>query len=359
MLKSSRKLPFALFATSTLDDNPLLQKNSLPLFHEIKSDHVLPAIEQDLSLITSNFKSFETELLFPQSSSSWGKSRIEYDFSSVVEKLETIQAPLSYSWGVVGHLMGVKDSAELREAHDKLQPAVVRIYQELGQSKPLFNALNALKTRQSVWQKLVGAQKRIVASSIRQMESSGVGLDAEKRKIFNTLQQELAEIKTKFSNNVLDSTKAFKLRITSATDVAGLPESALRLAAAKAVDGGDADASASSGPWVITLDMPSYLPAMQHLRNRALREKLYRAYVTRASVGESDNSGNIRRILEIKHELAALLGFSSYAELSLSSKMAPDVASVLNLIDMLLQKSRPAALKELQEVRDFARLKLL
>jgi oligopeptidase A len=156
----------------------------------------------------------------------WLTRRVEYDYPMVVENLERIQAPIGYSWGCVNHLMGVKNSPELREAHEKMQPLVVKTNQRIGQSQALFKALKAIQTRQSVWTKLDGAQKRIVDSSIRTMEASGVGLDDASRAVFNKLQLEAAELSSKFSNNVLDSTKAFKLRLTSPSDVEGLPESA-------------------------------------------------------------------------------------------------------------------------------------
>lgn len=134
---------------------------------------------------------------------------------------------------------------------------------------------------------------------------------------------------------MLDSTKAFKLRLTDAKDVEGLPTSALELAAQRAQTEGDAAATAAAGPWVVTLDMPSYLPAMQHLKSREIREQLYRAYVTRASAGDSDNAPVITRILTIKRELAQVLGYKSIAEKSLASKMAPSVDAVMQLTDML------------------------
>jgi oligopeptidase A len=180
-------------------------------------------------------------------------------------------------------------------------------------------------------------------------------LPSEQRDQFNKLQLEAADLSTKFSNNILDSTKSFQLRLTDKSQVLGLPASALGLASQKAVSLGDKESTPEDGPWVLTLDMPSYLPAMQHLKDSSLREALYRAFVTRASTGSSDNSQNMRRILQIKLEMARLLGYKSYAELSLSSKMAPNVDSVLNLIEMLLSKSMPAAQKDLADLEAFAK----
>lgn len=284
-----------------------------------------------------------------------GKSAAHFGYPEVVESMERMQAPLGYSWGVVGHLMGVKNSDDLRKAHDAMQPAVVEANQQIGQSQAVFKALNALRSTQAEWSGLDEAQQRIVTAAIKGMEASGVGLAAEQRAHFNALQQELAELATKFSNNVLDSTKLFKMRVTDAQKVEGLPASARALAAQQAVAAGDVDATAESGPWLLTLDMPSYLPCMQHLRDRDLRETLYRAYVTRASSGEHDNAPLITRILTIKGELARMLGYQSFAEKSLSTKMAPSVDAVLHLTQMLREKSLPAAQRDLQDLRAFAK----
>lgn len=343
------------------------------------------------------------------------KKKINY--SSVVEELEKVQAPLSYSWGVVGHLMGVKNSDGLRNAHDTMQPNVIEVYQQIGQSQTMYKALSALKeSDQAAWAELEEAQRRIVTSALRDMEASGVGLPPAQREQFNKLQQEAAELSTKFSNNVLDSTKQFTLLLSDPKDVAGLPASAKAFAAQQAASAAQAahkakeqatlaaqkallalsdlnstpsaskgdieaamvaaekasavleqataasaallggeNATAESGPWLLTLDMPSYLPSMQHLQSRSIREKLYRAYVTRASSGAEDNAPIIKRILQIKSEMARMLGYKCHAEKSLSSKMADSVEAVMQLTEMLRAKAMPAALKELAELKTFAR----
>jgi oligopeptidase A len=336
--------------------NPVSVHDGTPLFAEIEPVHVQPAIESDVQRLEREFKEFEERLLNPQiGMESWGKQRIEYDYSGVVEALEKIQAPLAYSWGLTGHLMGVKNSEELRGAHQAMQPSVVKAYQALGQSQPLFKALCALRDRKSVWTTLDAAQQRIVTSAIRQMEESGVGLEESQRAKFNALKLEASELSTKFSNNVLDSTKAFKLTITDAQEMEGLPESARALAAQQAVSEGHEKADAASGPWVLTLDMPCYLPCMQHLKSRARREQLYRAFVSRASSGEVDNAPIIKRILQIKKEISSILGYECYAEQSLAAKMAPSVASVKELTEMLLTKAYPAAQRELDELKSFSK----
>lgn len=344
--------------------NPLMikDKSGLPKFEKITPADVQPALEHHLSKLQTSFQDFEKTLQDPTKlGSAWGRRRLEYDYEMVIEENEKIQSDLSSTWGVVGHLMGVKNSDDLRAAHDAMQGPVIEAYQKIGQSKPLFKALTALKERQSVWKDLDDAQRRIIDSSLRQMKTSGVGLEGADKERFNALQLEVAELSTKFSNNVLDATKAFKLRLTNKEDVDGLPSSALAAAAQFAVAQGEA-ATPENGPWIISLDMPSYLPAMQHLKSRDLREKLYKAYVTRASScsetsKDKDNEPIIRRILQVKKEMAQLLGYNNYAELSLASKMADSVDSVLALSEMLLSKAYPAAQKELEELKAFAKSK--
>ena len=349
----------SLKATTASDAmvNPLLKTNSLPLFHEINPNNAKEAIEIELKKLKENFEQFESVLKNPQSGPAWGSKRVEYDYKMVVEDLEVIQHDLSYSWGVIGHLLGVKNSEDLRKAHDSMQSQVIEAMQVLGQSKPLYKAYTALRERQSIWKDLDEAQRRIINSSIKSMEASGVGLEAAEREKFNKLQLEAAELSTKFSNNVLDSTKAFKLKLTDAADVKGIPSSALGFYAQNAIAAGDSDATAEKGPWLVTLDMPSYLPFMQHAQNRELREKMYRAFIARASSGDHDNAPIVQRILQIKQEMAKMLGFKSHAEKSLSRKMAPNAKAVLDLIEQLRVVSYPAALKELDELKAFAKSK--
>jgi oligopeptidase A len=194
-----------------------------------------------------------------------------------------------------------------------------------------------------------------VAKLLQDAELAGVGLQGEARERFNVIQQELAELSTQFSNHVLDATKAFALVLRTPEEVAGLPPSLLRLAAQAARDAGETEATAERGPWRITLDYPSFGPFMEHSQRRELREQLYRAFLTRASAGAEDNTPLIARILTLRQEKAALLGYHTYAELSLASKMAPDVTAVERLLEELRQASFAAAQQDLDDLTTFAR----
>ncbi|MBF2019139.1 MAG: M3 family metallopeptidase [Hydrococcus sp. C42_A2020_068] len=324
---------------ATAIDNPLLIGKGLPPFDKIQPGHIVPAMTQLLA-------DLETELANLE-------ANVTPTWSGLVEPLTKIEERLTWSWGIVGHLMGVKNSPELRQAYEIVQPQVVQFINKLSQSKPLYEAFKALRDGQE-WNALESAQKRIVEAAIRDAELSGVGLEAEKRERFNQIQLELAELSTKFSNNVLDATKAFKLKLTDKQDVDGLPASLLSLAAQTARVEGEENATPEEGSWVITLDYPSYLPFMKYSTNRELREKLYKAFISRASSGELNNNPLIDRILRLRQEKAALLGYNSYAEVSLARKMAPDVEAVENLLEELRGASYDAAVKELEELKAFA-----
>lgn len=324
---------------ATITQNPLLIGKGLPPFNEIQAEHVVPAMTQILQDLDKEISKLE--------------ENVTPTWSGLVEPLTELEERLSWSWGIVGHLMSVKNSPELREAYENMQPEIVKFINRLSQSKPLYEAFKGIKDS-TEWEQLEPAQQRIVESSIRDFELSGVGLEGETRERFNQIQLELAELSTKFSNNVLDATKAFKLKLTDNKDVDGLPPSALGLMAQTAKAEGNQDATPENGPWVVTLDYPSYVPFMKYATNRELREKLYKAFVSRASSGELDNRGNIDRILELRKEKANILGFANFAELSLAKKMAPDVAAVQQLQDELRVASYDAAVKEFEELKTFA-----
>ncbi|HYW19684.1 MAG TPA: M3 family metallopeptidase [Nodularia sp. (in: cyanobacteria)] len=326
-------------ANVTISQNPLLQGSGLPPFKEIQPEQIIPAFTELLAELDQKLTILE--------------ANIQPTWSGLVEPLEKLTERLNWSWGIVSHLMGVNNSPELRAAYESVQPQVVEFFSKLGQSQPIYNALKELRARDN-WPSLESAQQRIVEAAIRDAELSGVGLQGDVRKHFNDIQMELAELATKFSNHVLDATKAFSLTLTTTAEIDGLPDSLISLAAKVARDAGAENATPENGPWRITLDFPSYGPFMQHSTRRDLRERLYKAYITRASLGEFDNQPLIERTLELRRELASLLGFENYAQLSLASKMAPNVAAVEALLEELRQASYDAAVKDLEALKAFA-----
>lgn len=207
--------------------NPLLQHQHLPQFSKISSSDVEPALNDCLTAAMNDLSNVED--FFGTEA-----ARQTTNYASIIEALETIQYPLSYSWGVVNHLTGVKNSDDLRKCHERVHPRVIAFSQRIGQSQALFKALTTLKNNPTEWNALNTVQRRIVEAYLRDMLNSGVGLCEADRLAFNKLQLKLAELSTKFSNNVRDSTHNYKLKVTNVSDVEGLPVSAKALAAAKA-----------------------------------------------------------------------------------------------------------------------------
>ncbi|HEY9630257.1 MAG TPA: M3 family metallopeptidase [Coleofasciculaceae cyanobacterium] len=320
-------------------ENPLLIGQGLPPFEAIQPEHIIPAISQLLADLEAQLTALEAHVV-----PTW---------EGLVQPLEQIEERIGWSWGVIGHLMGVKNSPELRQAYETMQPAVIQFWNRMSQSQPLYQGFKALK-QSDEWQNLTEAQQRIVESALRDAELSGVGLEGEIKEHFNAIQLELAELSTRFSNHVLDATKAFSLTLTQPEEIAGLPPSWTALAAQAARAAGDETATPEAGPWRLTLDFPSYLPFLQHSRRRDLREKVYRAFISRASSGDLNNWPLIDRILELRLEESRLLGHNSFAEVSLAAKMAPSVEAVEKLLEELRGASYEAAKKELDELRQFA-----
>jgi len=324
--------------------NPLLETRGLPAWDRVEPEHVEPAIRQTLREVGEEFERFEASLA-AERAMTW---------ESLVEPLERMGDRLERPWSAVRHLMGVRNSEALREAHSAVQPEVVAFGLRMGQSAAVFSALRDFEAAPG-WSSLAPAQRRIVENLLRQAKHAGVGLEGQARDRFNEIQAELARLATAFSNHVLDATKAFSLVLRDPDEVAGLPESARQLAAQAARDAGEEGASSQAGPWRISLDLPSFRPFMEHAHRRDLRERLYRAYVSRASEGALDNGPLIQEILSLRAEEAHLLGYANYAELSLASKMAANVGEVEELLEQLREVSYEAARRELAELSEFAR----
>ena len=320
--------------------NPLLDFSGLPRFDAIAPEHVVPAIGQ---LLAENRAAVE-RLAAPATPATWA------DF---VQPLTDAGERLSRAWGIVGHLHSVNDVPPWREAHNAMLPEVTRFYSELGQNLALFAKFKAL-AQGSEYPQLTAARRRIIDNDIRDFRLSGAELPESDKPRFKAIQEELAEIETRFSENLLDATNAHSEHVTDAASLAGLPEDERRAARAAAEKDG------LSG-WKFTLRAPSYQPLMQYADDRALRARMYRAYATRASeLGkpEWDNSALIDRILALRAEEAKLLGYGNYAELSLVPKMADSPQEVASFLREIAAKARPYAEKDIAELRDFARAEL-
>ena len=334
-------------------NNPLVGLRDIPDFAAIDAAHVEPAMTALLAEVEAGLERLEAEV-----TPTW---------DGLMTPLERLTDNLELAWSAVGHLLSVRNTDAMRKAYELMQPEVVRVSMRIAQSPRLFAALEALRADEAVWGGLDDAQRRIVEASLKDARHAGVGLEGDERTRFNAIQTELAALGTTFSNRVLDATKAWSMTLTEQDEVAGLPPSALALAAQQARAAGAEGATAESGPWRITLDHPSFAPFMQHSRRRDLRERVYRAYVARAAefapdaqrtdgddAGQHDNREIIARILALRAEKAQLLGFPHFAALSLDSKMAASVDDVDALIGELRGASRDAAFAELDALRAFA-----
>lgn len=358
------RIPLAMVSSTCSVMNPFLEQESLPRFASIEPSHLTPAVTDLVEKLENDFSKFESQI------SNQG-SEVQYD--NVLPELERMQFPLGYVWGVAGHLQGVKNGDELRAAYEENQPKVVTTMTKFSQSAALYDALSAIEksweTEKASTQDdfYTMQKKRAVANSLLEMKLGGVGLEGKEKERFNEIKLRLAEISTSFSNNVLDATKAFSLDIENADAVANVPASAKAMWAnsykmAMKAQGKEVEGNAESGPWRITLDAPSYIAAMQHLPDRDIREKVYKASITRASEYTKTEDGKaknnvplIYEILKLKYERAKMLGFGNPAEMSLAKKMAPSVESVQELSNLILDKALPAALNELEEITAFAR----
>ena len=324
-------------------NSPLLAGSGLPSFQTINADQVSNDIPQLLSRLETKLQTLEQDL----------SSAIDADgplhWSQVMVPLQQIGESLRWSWGVVSHLNGVCNSPELREAHAAQQPEVVRLGNRLGQSRVIYQALCLLRDKPA--ESLNPAQQRVLSAELLSMDQRGVGLDGDEQTAFNAASERLAQLSTQFGNHVLDATQSWTLRLSEPSDVDGLPRRALEALAAAAREAGDADATAESGPWLLGLDMPRYLPFLTHATNRQLRETVYKAHVSRASNGDLDNRGLIEEILTLRREQAERLGYTHWADLSLASKMADDVPAVEALLEELRAAAYPAAQQELADLR--------
>ncbi|HVY53707.1 MAG TPA: M3 family metallopeptidase, partial [Gammaproteobacteria bacterium] len=246
----------------------------------------------------------------------------------------------------------VAQSDSLREAYNICLPLITEYYTLLMQNQSLYQAVNALSLSDS-FKELNPAQKKAIENMLRDFHLSGVDLEEDKKNIFMELEKQLSHLSTQFSQNLLDATQAWALSIENKQQLAGLPESTIELLEKNAQNRG-------LQGWALTLDFPSYSATMKFLDDRELRRKLYEAYATRASdqgphAGQWNNSAIMMEILSARHQLSHLLGFNNYAEYSLTVKMAKQPATVLQFLNELLNKCKPFAEKEIEELKVFAK----
>jgi oligopeptidase A len=320
--------------------NPLLDTRGIPKFDKILPEHIVPAVTQVLKESEIKLSAIESSL-----SPSW---------IGLIKPLEELSIPFEYAWSPIGHLLGVKNSEELREAHEKVLPQVVEFGLRMGQSRPIYDGLLAIKDG-TEWHKLNSAQKRVVELKIRNAKLAGVGLSGDVKKRFNQISTELSQLGTDFSNHVLDATKAYEMIISEKDKTEGWPVN-LKQQASQSYNqtNGDKVSKTEEGPWRISLEASIVIPFLKHSRIRIHREKLLKAYVSRANEGMLDNKPLIEQILRLRREKADLLGFETFADLSLEAKMAQSIDAVERMFTELFDASKPHQLDEFAEIEDIA-----
>ena len=326
--------------------NPLLDFTGLPRFGEIRPEHVASAIEQ----LLAECRSLISRLLADKELPTW---------NNFVVTMEDAHERLSRAWGPVGHLNAVMNSQELREAYNAALPVITQYYAELGQNLALYQKFKALRNGPE-FGTLNAARKKIIENELRDFRLGGAELADDSKARYLEIQERLSALSSRFSDNLLDATNDFTLLVENRDELSGLPEDVLQAAHEACLEHVET-AAVEKGGWLFTLKAPSYMPVMQFADNRNLREKMYRAYATRASEfgkPEWDNSALMDEIVALRGEEARLLGFASYGELSLAAKMAETPAQVVEFVRELARRSRPFAEKDLAELRDFAGIEL-
>lgn len=318
-------------------DNPLLAPGEFPPFAEISADHALPAIDA----VLADYRAAVARVCADP------KAR---DFSSLIAPLETQEARLTAAFSPISHLHSVKDSPALREKYAQALEKITAWQTELGQHRPLFEAVSALRA-DPAFSALDRAQQTLIEHRLRDFRRSGVALAEAARTRFAQIQQQLSKVETAFEEAVLDATDSWQ-RSLQPHELTGLPDSARDLLAAAASERGLEGYAATLKPPVVTA-------ILTYAENRALRAEVYAAYHTRASdqgpnAGQFDNTGRIDTLLALRHEAAQLLGFASAAHLSVADKMAGTPERVLHFLRELAARAKPVAARELAELAAFA-----
>ncbi len=321
-------------------NNPLLELESLPAFDRIEARHARPAVEAMLAENRARLAE-----LTAQSAPT---------FASLVIPVEELSYRLSRVWSPIGHLNAVANSADMREAYNECVPLLTAYSSELGQDAAL--QAGYAHVLQHEGGRLDPAQRKVVENALRDFRLAGVDLQSGDKTRYREVAQRLAQLATKFSENVLDAGRAYTRSVTDGAELAGLP--------ANAVDRAAADAREANQPgWLFKLDQPTYMTVMASAQSAQLRRDIYEAWVTRASelgpsAGQFDNNPIIADILPLRHELARLVGFKNFADYALATRMAKSSKQVLTFLDDLARRCLPAARQEFSDLEEFAGRKL-
>ncbi|MDR0275991.1 MAG: M3 family metallopeptidase [Burkholderiaceae bacterium] len=319
---------------SVFSANPLLDFSGLPPFDQIRPEHIAPAIDALLADAEGALQAV-TQPAFPA------------EWLAISRTLGVAAERLERAWGAAGHLQAVADTPDLRAAYNTALPRVAEFWTRLGADERLYAKYKAIAPAA-----LNPEQRQARKNALRDFVLGGAELQGEAKERYAAIEERLAQLAQKFSENALDATDAWTY-CASAQEVEGVPPDVQQAAHSAA-------RSQGKDGYLLTLKSPCYLPVMQFVRDRALRERLYRAYVTRASdqaegdLTRYDNMPTMREILQLRQEQARLLGYANFAEVSLAPKMADSPAQVMDFLRTLAQKARPYAERDARDLREFA-----
>ena len=332
---------------SHLLQNPLIIfGRGIPAYAEVKPEHIDSAI----SYLLKAAEAAVDKATDANTPCTW---------DALAEPLEDATESLGRSWSVISHLNSVADTPELRAAYGEMLPQVTAFFSSLSQNLALYEKFKVIQSS-SEFSKLGMAQKKVIENALRDFRLGGAELTDAQKPRFAQIQDEQAILGKAFSDHVLDATDGFVHLITDEAELAGLPEDAIAAAA-------DTAKQKNLEGWAFTLHFPSYYPVMQYSENRALRQLMYQAYVTRASELapqftngklEWDNTENMLAQLRLRDEEARMLGFANYAALSIAPKMANTVSEVDQFLGDIAKKSKPFAQQDWDELQAFANTEL-
>jgi len=312
--------------------NPFLNIPTYPDFPKMTPELAREAFQQLLPEVQQKIDALEKEH--------------PLTWEGLMQPLYESLLPLNKAWEILSHLLSVCNNDGWRKVQQELQPKIIALSLRVGQSERLYRSYCVLRDADVKQPALTPVRRRILDQVIQEAKLAGVGLPPEKQSRFNALKTEIAQLGTTFQNNDLDATKAFSLILKTPEETAGLPADLLA-ATATTLEG-------NVKVWKITLETAVYIPFMMHSKNRPAREKLYRAFITQATSGNSDNTPVLEKILALRRELAKIIDFPTYADLSLSTKSAKTVSAVDDLIEKLYQAAYPQGLKEMDALQAFA-----
>ena len=319
-------------------NNPLLEYQELPAFHDVRPEHIEPAIDQ---LLEQQRVLLQSLLEQPG----------EHTWESLFQPLEDKEDQLQRAWSTVRHLHSVADDEALRLAHNACVPKMADHATELGQNEDLFRACKTLAGSE-YYSRLDISRQKIIQNSLQDFHLSGIDLEQREKDRYKVLNQKLSQLQTRFEENLLDATHGWTRLVTDESQLSGLPDTAVELAAQNA-------SRQDRTGWLFTLEYPSYAPVMNYADDRPFRQEMYTAYNTRASerspdAGKWDNGALMTQILSLRQELATLLGYANYAEYSLVKKMADTPDEVMEFLHNLAGCSKTVAQREMAALEEFA-----